>query len=303
MFYNLKDRFKRSIFNYKSRDIYATPAARLTTDAKAVVLTQLQHKDLGMFLLACKSFVLKVPISHVYVLSDGTVTKNDFDTLSKHIPGVTFFELARFQSNVTPRGACWERLLAIAEVVKSKYVIQLDGDTLTLGDMTEINECINNNIAFTLGTSDGQAVGSMKEACEAAKLKKSIGNLHIQQLTELSFEKLPSYNGMRYTRGCAGFAGFPPGSFTREYVETLSHEVEKVVGRRWHEWGSEQVMSNIVVSNIPDSIVLSHPKHSSCEVPDSKERVFIHFIGYCRFRGPMYAAHASHVIRCLGTKN
>jgi len=68
------------------------------------------------------------------------------------------------------------------------------------------------------------------------------------------------------------------------------------LGDRWKEWGSEQVMSNIVVANTPGSRVLPHPKYCDCSKIKNGETAFIHFIGSCRFTGGTYAKLAREAI-------
>lgn len=297
MFYSLKDRLKRVTFDYRVRGILHTPPARIVADSPAVILTQLQHKDVRMFLLAAKSFMVQVPVAHVYILNDGTLTPLDRAVLAAHIPQVSFLELENVHSRHCPQGACWERLLSVAELVKTHYVIQLDGDTLTLGDIGEVVANVTQGAAFTLGTTDDQDIEMMETRCTAAKMAVSGGNSHVQLVAESSFDRLQDFGTLRYVRGCAGFAGFAQGSFTREQVESLSQEMEAAIGRRWHEWGSEQVTSNIIVANIPGARVLPHPKYSSCENLGNCTPAFIHFIGYCRFNKGAYAHFGAQVIR------
>ena len=71
------------------------------------------------------------------------------------------------------------------------------------------------------------------------------------------------------------------------------------IGDKWAEWGSEQVMSNIVVANIPNAIVLPHPKYADCHKMKADVTEFIHFIGSCRFDGGNYGRLAAQVIATL----
>lgn len=68
------------------------------------------------------------------------------------------------------------------------------------------------------------------------------------------------------------------------------------IGEKWAEWGSEQVMSNIVLANIPASVVLPHPKYADCQKMKPGETAFIHFIGSCRFNNGTYAKLGRQVI-------
>ncbi len=64
------------------------------------------------------------------------------------------------------------------------------------------------------------------------------------------------------------------------------------------EWGSEQVMSNIVVANVPSAVVLPHPKYADCHKMEPGVTQFIHFIGSCRFDGGNYAR-----LGCAGNRH
>jgi len=281
------------------RGILDTPPAKMTPSSPAVVLSQLQHKDLRMFLLAAKSFSEQVPISHVYVVNDGSLDSDDKAILKAHFPAFTLFELADFRSQSCPTGSCWERLLSIAELVKDHYVIQLDSDTLTVGDVPELRANIENGIAFTIGTFANQGLETMRERCEIMRARNFGPDAHVQQLAESNFDKLRNCDSMRYVKGCAGFTSFSQGSFTRAFVEEISSEMEAAIGTKWREWGSEQVMSNIVVANIPGAVVLPYPKYSDCLNIKKGETAFIHFIGTCRFDRGVYAELGSKLIRSL----
>jgi hypothetical protein len=71
------------------------------------------------------------------------------------------------------------------------------------------------------------------------------------------------------------------------------------IGGRWSEWGSEQVMSNIVVANIERAIVLPHPKYADCHKMQQGVTEFIHFIGSCRFDDGNYATLGAQAIARL----
>lgn len=303
MFYGIKDKLKRLKFDFQVRDVLRTPPARISPGSPAVILSQLQHKDLRMFLLASKSFMEQVPVAHVYILDDGSLTADDRAILAEHIPKLDFLVLNDFRSSVCPAGACWERLLSIAEMVKNHYVIQLDGDTLTVGDISEIRANVDNGFAFTLGTWDNQIIQSMRECCEATQAKVVADpNPHVQYVAETNFDKLKQYDSLQYVKGCAGFTGAPRGAFTREFIEEISSEMEAAIGGKWRQWGSEQVMSNIVIANIPGAVVLPHPKYSSCENLKNGQPAFLHFIGSYRFDNGDYARIGRHIIQRLGAQ-
>lgn len=301
MFYRLKDKFRRFRFMMETTGILSAPALVTRPDSRLALLTQLQHKDVRLALIAFKSFASKIPVGAVYILSDGSLTPDDFELLRRHIPSVTFLKLEDHQSQNCPKGGCWERLLSIARLVKDHYVIQLDSDTLTLGDIPEIAKCVGVNRSFVIGTWDNQELETMasRQSEAAVLMGKAIKIPHIQLAAEANFNKLKRYNELRYVRGCAGFSGFAKGSFNREFVEEISGQMSDALGDRWREWGSEQVMSNIVVANTPACRVLPHPKYSDCRKMRFPETVFVHFIGSCRFNDGNYARLGKSVIAQL----
>jgi hypothetical protein len=299
MFYQLKDRMRRMRFASACKGVLR--AAPVTQDSASglVVLSQLQHKDVLLFLLAVKSFTEQVRPRAVYVLDDGSLSANDRARLKAHIPGVTVLERAEFRSAACPRGGTWERLLAVASLVRDHYVIQLDSDTLTIGPIREVRECIEQQTAFALGTWNKQKIETMHERCSTAKKLTPQANGHVQVIAEGHFDKLQRFESLRYVRGCSGFSGFARRSFEREFVETISAEMRAAIGDKWTEWGSEQVMSNIVVANIPNAVVLPHPKYADCHKMQPGVTEFIHFIGSCRFDDGNYARLGAQVIATL----
>ena len=299
MLYKLKDRAKRAAFGLRCRGILDTLPVALNRTSSLLVLSQLQHKDLLMYLLALKSFAQRIDIGGVAVLNDGSLTADDLDTLRYHVPGIELLSLESFRSDSCPRGGTWERILAICERAQDRYVVQLDSDTLTLADIDEVKVCIREGCSFTIGTWDKQTFEPMSERVRYARQVAQTSPPHVQIVAEANFDRLKRFNELRYVRGCSGFAGFSRKSVTRSFVEAISAEMSGALGSKWSEWGSEQVMSNIAVANAPRATVLPHPKYADCHKVNPTETAFVHFIGSCRFSGGAYAHHARSVIEAL----
>lgn len=299
MFYQLKDRIRRLSFARTCRGVLDAPPIALDSSSSMVVLSQLQHKDVLMFLLALKSFVRRVPPRSVVILDDGTLTDHDRGKLAEHIPDLRLLERPDFRSDACPVGGCWERLLAIADLVRDHYVVQLDSDTLTLGGIDEVRRAVSDGQAFIIGTWDRQGFEKMEERVQTAAKLVHGPNAHVQVVAEANLDKLDGYKSSRYVRGCAGFAGYPRGSFQRSFVEATSTRMRGAIGTKWDEWGSEQVMSNIVVASIPNAVVLPHPKYADCHKMRRDITEFIHFIGSCRFDGGRYARLGAEIVANL----
>jgi hypothetical protein len=299
MLYELKDRMRRTRFARACSGVLRTAPVAIDAAADVVLLSQVRHKDVLMFLLAVKSIAQQIRPRGVYVLDDASLSGDDHARLRDHIPGVALLELAEYRSAACPSGGTWERLLAISSLVRDRYVIQLDSDTLTVGSIEEVRDCIGRQAAFALGTWDRQKIETMRERCETAKKRVAQGDGHVQVVAEANFDKLARFESLRYVRACSGFAGFARGSFKREFVETISAQMGTAIGDRWHEWGSEQVMSNIVIANIPGAIVLPHPKYADCHKMKPGVTEFIHFIGSCRFDDGNYARLGAEIVATL----
>ncbi|MGY6274685.1 hypothetical protein [Methylomonas sp. MgM2] len=289
MFYQLKDKLNRLKFSFACRKIYDTPPVLAKTDEAVAVLTLLQHKDVLLFLIAIKSFTKQVHINKVIVINDGSLTQNDIKILQNHIPIIEIQDAKEFAEEACPKGGCWERLLAIARYVQDYYVIQLDSDTLTLSEIDEVNQHIATETAFVIGTWDNQTIEPMKVCSERVRRNVTLTpESHVQMVAEANFIKIDNIDSLNYVRGCAGFTGFPKNSFTKAFILEVSQQIEKAIGNKWREWGSEQVMSNIVVANINRSAVLPHPKYCDCKKIKTGITHFIHFIGECRFKSDIY---------------
>jgi hypothetical protein len=291
MFFKLRDKLNRLKFGLSCRGILATAPVKPDPNSSIALMTQLQHKDVLLALIAFKSFVGRVPVGAFFVLNDGSLTADDISLLQHHVSGVQFLRMQDARSKACPTGGCWERLLSISRLVQDYYVIQLDSDTLTLGDIPEVSANVSDNASFVIGTWDNQEFETMETRQEEAqRIFNTPGTPpHIQITAESNFDKLSDFKTLRYVRGCAGFSGFGRGSFERHFVERISSQMLNALGDRWLEWGSEQVMSNIVVANSPGSRVLPHPKYSDCSKMKEEKTVFIHFIGSCRFNDGIYA--------------
>ena len=77
MFYSLKDKLNRYRFYKACKQIFFTAPVTATTNEPVAVLTQLQHKDVILFLIAIKTFAKQVPISKVFIINDGSLNNDD----------------------------------------------------------------------------------------------------------------------------------------------------------------------------------------------------------------------------------
>lgn len=294
----LKERFHRGRYFRSLRAIHGTPPLR-DGEEPFTVMSMVHHRDVESYLLAIKSFARFLPPRRILLLMDPSFTSDDRRLVAGHLPMVEFLRAEDFREPGLPQGGCWERLIAIADFVESEYVVQLDADTVTLSDIPEVRKAVRGQTSFVLGTFDGQDFVTCEAAAEWARARKGWSE-HVQLLAEMELDRLPDSGKRRYVRGCAGFTGFAPGSFTRQNLRELSATMGELLADRWSAWGTEQFASNLMVANAPRTVVLPHPKycHPGRERPGTT--VFLHFIGYVRFVTGRYAVVARETCSALG---
>jgi len=285
----------RLLFERNVKAIRRTPPA-LTSGGEVTVLSMVQHRDVDAYLLAIKSFLQYVEAGRVVLVADPTLTQQDRKMIQAHVAGIVFREAIDARRPGVPQGGCWERLMTIADEVGRAYVVQLDADTVTVGSIDEVRSSIASGRAFLLPGEGGVQIVDRDTAAKLAQDALGRSN-HIQVLAESKLEALAGAS-WRYARACAGFSGYPQASFNHGTVLTVCESMEREVGSRWHEWGSEQFTSNLIAASQPNAIVLPHPKYCNADAA-TPETAFLHFIGYARFTSGRYAQAAASVITSL----
>lgn len=301
MFYRLKRYVANGWFNAGIRGIRRTPPVTCDPESRLVLVSQLCHRDIGMYLLALKSLTRFVAPRKVLILDDSSLTSADKEELRSHVQPVEIRSVHSVETGPCPKGKCWERLLLISESVGSDYIVQLDSDTLTLRPPLDVMRHLADNRSFTLAGDDGECIVS--GPAMAARMRPQLNGHHdhVQMVAEASMDQV-HHNGLaRYVRGSAGFAGFAKESFSRKRVEELSTTMSQAIGHpKWNEWGSEQVASNLLVANTPGAEVL--PFRDYCyhrPELEMESRTFVHFMGTYRFRGGRYRRLGQRVVREL----
>jgi len=302
MFFRVRDQWQRAQFGWLCRDIFRTPPLWMR-DADVTFMSQASHRDFLMYLVAIKSVYRFFDAGKIVILDDGTLTSKDCALLVHHLPAARVLTLADVPDADTPKGGCWERLLLISKLVRDSYVIQVDADSLTLHEVPEVLNYVEQNCSFTLlGSGSFPGVESMLDACNRAR-RNGKHNSEPQAISERSLDQFPESSKLKYVRGNAAFAGFARNSFRSSDVEYFSKNMEAICGtNKWREWGSEQVTSNLIIANSPKASVLPHPKYTSYyALPsvDYSRSSFVHFMGGHRFERGCYSVLSRQVIRQL----
>lgn len=294
MLYRLRKRWNTRKLSHAIKEILNTPPLR-TQPAPWCIASMVAKGDVAMYLLSLKSFYPQLGKGKVAAIIDRDMPQVSRDILSRHVPGLEFVILEDIPTGACQRGGTWERLLYVLDRSEQEYTIQLDADTLTVGNMDEVIKCVENNTPFTM--SDGFELMSLPEVAKEAEATPSD---YIGIATEKMFARYPD-PGMCYVRGSSGFAGFSHGGFTRGGITRFHQEMEKLVGAtRWREWGTEQCGSNFAIANSPGAVILPYPEYASFTRHAAREEAkFFHFIGANRFRDNYYAARGQELIAKL----
>lgn len=297
--------WKERAHRVAARAVLDTPPI-VPADDGLVLFSMIGTRVLLPYLVAVKSLHAKLQSGRIVILDDGSLTDADLAILAAHLGQPRIISIADVDTGPCPRGGTWERLLTILDVRATDYVIQLDSDTVTLGDVSEIVEAIARNRSFTLRGDPDSRLLSFAEM--AAKTDDDIflfnPDAHVQGAIESGLDRvaLPMLANPLYVRGCSGFAGFARGGDGRTLAEAFSIEAERLLGmERWARWGSEQVTSNMVIANEPDALLLPYDHYLNFwdeGVPADAR--FVHFIGSYRFSGTAYIDATRASIAALG---
>jgi hypothetical protein len=284
-----------------ARDILDTPPI-VPTDDGLILFSMIGTAVLLPYLVAVKSLYTQLNRGRIMLLDDGTLTDGDKALLAHHCGNPAIIKLADIDTAPCPKGSCWERLLAILDLRREYYVIQLDSDTVTLGPVPEVLAAIDANRSFTLGGGVEDAkYGFMAVPDMISEIyPDGVATPHIQPMIEVALGQLPDAAALKNIRGCAGFAGFAKSSSGRALTERLAVDVGGAIGAQFQEWGSEQAASNFVLANDPDPVQLPYDRYvNHWEEPLPPEPAFIHYIGTYRYQRGSYLASTEQAIRNL----
>jgi hypothetical protein len=292
----LSERFHQARFNWEVRAIRKTPPVNIGQE-DFIALSMVQHRDVLPYLLALKSFARFLQPRRVVLVADPTLDDADRALIRLHVPHIEIREAKEFQLDGLPKGGCWERLTAISQYAKDSFVVQLDADTVAVKDLPEVRQAIRDKVSFTLGTEDVQPILPVAEFAEIARQRLD-GNDHVQALAEANVDRLDASGNYRYARGCAGFAGFAPGQIDIDQMRFISARMAELIGSSWSAWGTEQFTSNLIVCSSPNARLLPHPDYCA-PTRITSSTVFLHFIGFIRFRTGLYGQLARNTSQAL----
>jgi len=295
--WHLKRRWHRRL----AKGILAT-VPLVPRDDGVILFSMIGRVVLLPYLVAVKSLHRNLGRGRVVILDDGTLTAADHALLAAQLGDPRILSIAAVDTGDCPRGGTWERLLAILDLRADAYVIQVDSDTVSLGDMPEVRAAIDAGRDFTLR---GEASAVLRDvhavAADHAGIDPRAPGLHVQDAAEAALGRVRDGGRLRYVRGCSGFAGFAPGGPGRELACGFSAAMADAIGAAgWARWGSEQVTSNFMIANGHDPLLLPYDRYlNHWNTPLPPDPAFVHFIGTHRFRGCNYLNATRAAIRRL----
>ena len=277
--------------------VLATPPIVPTAD-RVVIFSMIGTRVLLPYLVAVKSLHARLGIGRVAILDDGSLTRADRAALAHHLGDPAIRPIADVETGRCPRGGTWERLLALLDLRADDYVIQLDSDTVTIGDVPEVLAAIAGNHGFTLlGGPESEGVGILPLP-DFIRWRYP----HGAPALEPRLPSFPAAAHFRYGRGCSGFTGFARGGASgRAEAERFSLAGEALVGRaRWTEWGTEQVASSFLLANEPGTRPLPYARYLNYWKQEiAAEARFLHFVGTNRYANLEYRDRTAQALAVL----
>lgn len=281
--------------HYKSlRAVLRSPPI-VAADDGVVLFSMIGTQVMLPYLVAVKSLHARLGMGRVVILDDGSLTDDDRRVLDEHCGHPQVLRIADVDTGQCPRGGTWERLLTILDLRADNYVIQLDSDTVTVGDVPEVKAAIAANASFLLlGGPDGEDHG-IQPLPDYVAYRFPQGPVvppaHIQALVESRYAAYPDAASHHYVRGCSGFTGFARGGPSdRAAATTFSLAATALVGGEvWNRWGSEQVASNFLLANEPGTRPLPYAHYANYWKQEiGADMRFVHFVGTHRYSDGEY---------------
>lgn len=294
IFRPISQRVARYKFNKIASRVLQTPPLQMLGD-DPIIISMLCKQDIYMYLLAIKSLYTRLGVGKVMIINDGSLQKKDRALIDYHVPHSDIIDLKNVDTGRCPRGGTWERLVEIIRQSEKRYVIQLDADTLTIGQIKEVSTNVLENKPFLLGTQEYPKILS---ADKIGTIMTNSRNNHISCVSEAALSRLPNASALKYARASSGFSGFARGAFNFCDLENFSDQMHNYVGSRWYEWGTEQVASNFVLANAVSATVLPTEKYVCFWGNATSDDVrFLHFIGTHRYDGGVYRKEVHRLLR------
>lgn len=292
----ITERLNRWRFQSAVRDIATTPPV-MRGDRRFAALSMVHQRDVLAYLLAIKTFARHARPERIVVVADPSLDESGRTLIRTHVPCAEILDAAIFRRPALPTGGTWERLSAISVLNADCSIVQLDADTVTFDEPTEVVEAACAGRTFVIRSTGDVEIVDLQQAAETGR-RKLAETSHIQVTVEARLPELPDADRYRYVRGCSGFTGFGRGALRPSQLDAVSAQMRAIHGPRWDEWGSEQVTCNLLAASTPDAFLLPHPRYCNADSL-APSTVLAHYIGYARFTSRDYESRARDAARTL----
>ncbi|WP_338241426.1 hypothetical protein [Aurantiacibacter hainanensis] len=271
-------------------EILETPPIAPRQDG-VVLFSMIGTEVLLPYLVAVKSLWHHLRRGRVAILDDGTLTAPDRAILAHHCGDPQIIRIGDVRLGDFPSGGTWERLLTILDNRAGEYWIQLDSDTVTIGDLPEIAEAIARNRSFLfLGDKDAEIGPLPLHEFRERFYPDGAADGHVQVRIESRLDSIDVRRDWKYVRGCSGFAGFAATGSGRPLAAAFLAEMKRMIGNEDVTiWGTEQVTSNFHLANEAQPVVLPYARYLNYwNEPWGEDARFVHFVGTHRHDNGAY---------------
>jgi len=297
-------KLKRSVaqwqFNAALSHVLQTPPL-VRKPADLVFVSQLCHRDVLAYLLAMKTIYSQIGEGRIAIVDDGSLTPSDHQLLEDHCGAISFIDMDAVDTGRCPKGGTWERLITlIAQANTYGYAIQVDADLVALGPLDEVMNCYRDALPFAIGNVMRPGRVTFRQMSAWLAQTDFAGSGHVQVAAEHLLKTLPDADSRFYIRASSAFAGLPGGRVSLADLQALHDAMSPLLKTRWHEWGTEQFSSNIMIANAGDAVELTPPNYINHQLAsDIRQARLVHFFGTWRFANGRYRACAQRAIAAL----
>ncbi len=304
MLYRLRQKAHRQYFGWRTRRIDSTPPLPTNPEGRCTVHTMLSARDVSLYIPAIKSLIRFCPGVAVTVHSDGTLTREHYETVARHVLGVRFVEaneadvLARrslgadsYLYRWRSHDASWRRVIDTELWCKSPKRLIIDPDVVVTRTPEELLDWIEGGSGpFLFGQPPTPGVDIDGDP------------LFIQTQFRTRIAQIGSRLGMPSV--------FPQGSTSGFYgceSELALDRVEHVLkgceaeGLPMAQWGSEQctviyLLESAGAKHLAANHYLNYDPTCDPLIPDARA---VHFYGTYRYHGRLYPKLAAKVAKEL----
>src|SRR3990167_9311752 len=126
-------RLRERLHVWNSRAVLETPPL-VPRDDGVIMFSMIGTRVLQPYLVAVKSLHHFLGRGRAVILDDGSLTERDKAILGEHLGNPEIFSAASTDTRGCPTCSSWKRLFMLLELRRESYVIQLDSDTITIGE-------------------------------------------------------------------------------------------------------------------------------------------------------------------------